>query len=101
MDTSLDTGVFPARHWHALPDGRLQCDVCPRLCRLHDGQRGEADGLFPEGFADLDSAFSLLSVAKLQNEWATWTQLIAQGEFAGRAANRDEGRVGYRGRPRR
>jgi hypothetical protein len=21
---------FPARHWHALADGRLQCDVCPR-----------------------------------------------------------------------
>jgi pyruvate formate lyase activating enzyme len=31
---------FPARHWHALDDGRLQCDVCPRLCKLHDGQRG-------------------------------------------------------------
>ncbi len=28
------------RHLHALPDGRLQCDVCPRACRLHDGQRG-------------------------------------------------------------
>ena len=40
MDTALDTGVWPARHWHALPDGRLQCDVCPRLCKLHDGQRG-------------------------------------------------------------
>lgn len=26
--------------FHALPDGRLQCDVCPRNCRLHDGQRG-------------------------------------------------------------
>jgi pyruvate formate lyase activating enzyme len=30
----------PARYWHALPDGRLQCDLCPRFCRLHDGQRG-------------------------------------------------------------
>ena len=30
----------PARHWHALADGRIQCDVCPRFCRLHDGQRG-------------------------------------------------------------
>jgi pyruvate formate lyase activating enzyme len=29
-----------ARYWHALEDGRIQCDVCPRLCRLHDGQRG-------------------------------------------------------------
>jgi pyruvate formate lyase activating enzyme len=23
-----------------LPDGRMQCDLCPRECRLHDGQRG-------------------------------------------------------------
>ena len=30
----------PARHWHAVDDGRLQCDVCPRFCKLHDGQRG-------------------------------------------------------------
>ncbi len=31
---------FPGRWWHALPDGRIQCDLCPRDCRLHDGQRG-------------------------------------------------------------
>ncbi|MGB0747712.1 MAG: AmmeMemoRadiSam system radical SAM enzyme [Magnetospiraceae bacterium] len=31
---------FPARYWHALADGRLQCDVCPRYCKLNDGQRG-------------------------------------------------------------
>jgi pyruvate formate lyase activating enzyme len=30
----------PARYWHRLEDGRIQCDVCPRACRLHDGQRG-------------------------------------------------------------
>ncbi|RTL49457.1 MAG: AmmeMemoRadiSam system radical SAM enzyme [Rhodocyclaceae bacterium] len=29
-----------ARWWHALPDGRIQCDVCPRDCKLHDHQRG-------------------------------------------------------------
>jgi pyruvate formate lyase activating enzyme len=40
MDTALNTGVVRARHWHALPDGRLQCDICPRLCKLHEGQRG-------------------------------------------------------------
>ena len=32
--------AHPTRHWHALGDGRLQCDVCPRHCRLRDGQRG-------------------------------------------------------------
>ena len=30
----------PARYWHALADGRIQCDLCPRDCRLHEGQRG-------------------------------------------------------------
>jgi pyruvate formate lyase activating enzyme len=30
----------PGRYWHALDDGRIQCDVCPRACRLRDGQRG-------------------------------------------------------------
>ena len=32
--------LFPGRYWHLLEDGRVQCDVCPRLCKLHDGQRG-------------------------------------------------------------
>ncbi len=31
---------MPTRHWHTLPDGRVQCDACPRACRLHEGQRG-------------------------------------------------------------
>ena len=30
----------PGRYWHGLADGRLQCDLCPRECRLHEGQRG-------------------------------------------------------------
>jgi pyruvate formate lyase activating enzyme len=30
----------PARWWHRLEDGRVQCDLCPRDCRLHEGQRG-------------------------------------------------------------
>lgn len=30
----------PTRHWRELPDGRVQCDICPRECRLRDGQRG-------------------------------------------------------------
>jgi pyruvate formate lyase activating enzyme len=32
--------TVPTRHWHPLEDGRIQCDVCPRLCKLHNGQRG-------------------------------------------------------------
>ena len=32
--------VVPTRHWHRVEDGRVQCDVCPRACKLRDGQRG-------------------------------------------------------------
>lgn len=31
---------YPARYWHKLDDGRIQCDVCPRDCTLKEGQRG-------------------------------------------------------------
>ena len=31
---------YPARWFHQTDDGRLQCDLCPRDCRLQDGQRG-------------------------------------------------------------
>src|SRR5262245_6742709 len=34
------TLLHPARWWHRLDDGRIQCDLCPRFCRLADGQRG-------------------------------------------------------------
>ena len=35
-----DPYTVPTHHWHALPDGRIQCDVCPRACKLREGQRG-------------------------------------------------------------
>ena len=31
---------YSARYWHKLDDNRIQCDLCPRDCRLHEGQRG-------------------------------------------------------------
>ena len=31
--------THPASYWHKLDDGRIQCDLCPRFCRLHEGQR--------------------------------------------------------------
>ena len=36
----MDETVVTTRYWHAIEDGRLQCDVCPRHCRLKEGQRG-------------------------------------------------------------
>lgn len=36
----MTTFTVPTRYWHRLPDGRVQCDLCPRECRLREGQRG-------------------------------------------------------------
>ena len=37
---SASESTIPARWWHATDDGRVQCDLCPRDCRLKEGQRG-------------------------------------------------------------
>lgn len=34
------TTTVPTRYWQTLADGRVQCDLCPRACRMHEGQRG-------------------------------------------------------------
>jgi len=35
----LPTG-FPTKYWHKLDDGRIQCDLCPRFCKLQEEQQG-------------------------------------------------------------
>lgn len=35
METTVKT-----KYWHTLDDGRVQCDLCPRECKLKNGQRG-------------------------------------------------------------
>jgi hypothetical protein len=37
LNDSLKTpaSAHPARWWHTLADGRVQCDLCPRDCKLH------------------------------------------------------------------
>ena len=35
-----EDALMTGRYWHRLEDGRVQCDVCPRFCKLHEGQRG-------------------------------------------------------------
>ena len=41
-DFPIEAGdeVVSTKYWHKLDDGRVQCDVCPRECKLHEGQRG-------------------------------------------------------------
>jgi pyruvate formate lyase activating enzyme len=36
----LSPHTVPTRYWHRLDDGRVQCDVCPRACKMREGQRG-------------------------------------------------------------
>ncbi|WP_051321293.1 AmmeMemoRadiSam system radical SAM enzyme [Chrysiogenes arsenatis] len=38
MERTIDHA--PARWWHAVADGSIQCDLCPHGCTLREGQRG-------------------------------------------------------------
>ena len=40
MSTVPQTSVVQTKYWHRLDDERVQCDVCPRFCKLQEGQRG-------------------------------------------------------------
>ncbi len=40
MQQLNESSVVPGRYWHALADGRIQCDLCPRYCHLNEGKRG-------------------------------------------------------------
>ncbi len=39
-DQQQQSTVVPTRYWHVLEDGRIQCDLCPRFCKLHEAQQG-------------------------------------------------------------
>lgn len=36
----VESSTVPTQYWHRLPNGDVQCDVCPRSCKLGEGQRG-------------------------------------------------------------
>ena len=36
----MDNFHHTTKYWHSLDDGRVQCDLCPRFCKLKVGQRG-------------------------------------------------------------
>jgi pyruvate formate lyase activating enzyme len=38
--TQQPSNVVPTKYWARLPDGRVECTLCPRACRLQEGQRG-------------------------------------------------------------
>src|SRR5439155_1003973 len=37
---ALTQSDYPGRWWIMLQDGRIECRLCPRFCKLNDGQRG-------------------------------------------------------------
>ncbi len=36
----MDKNTIATKYWHKLDDNRVQCDLCPRYCKLKEGQRG-------------------------------------------------------------
>jgi len=36
----IENNTVTTRYWHRLDDGRVQCDLCPRFCKLKAGQQG-------------------------------------------------------------
>ena len=62
-DGRVTSTTVPTKYWHALDDGRVQCDVCPRACKLREGQRGVCFVRAREG--DADRAHHLRPVERL------------------------------------
>ena len=40
MSSQIPSISHPARWWTPIPDGRIECRLCPRFCKLNEGQRG-------------------------------------------------------------
>lgn len=40
METAPIDHAVPTKYWQRLPNGRVQCEVCPCRCMLKEGQRG-------------------------------------------------------------
>ena len=40
MSQTIVESDHPGRWWATLPDGRVECRLCPRFCKLGEGQRG-------------------------------------------------------------
>ncbi len=36
----IESSTVKTKYWHVIDDGRVQCDLCPRECKLHEGQQG-------------------------------------------------------------
>jgi pyruvate formate lyase activating enzyme len=35
----IEPGVARGEWWHRLENGRFPCELCPRFCKLHEGEK--------------------------------------------------------------
>jgi pyruvate formate lyase activating enzyme len=40
MHKLIDRNTVVTQYWHPLDNKQIQCDLCPRFCKLREGQRG-------------------------------------------------------------
>ncbi len=40
LSSDRSSSTVDTEYWRLLEDGRVLCEVCPRACKLHEGQRG-------------------------------------------------------------
>ncbi|WP_347987348.1 AmmeMemoRadiSam system radical SAM enzyme [Methylomonas sp. AM2-LC] len=40
MINAISENIVSTRYWHTLDQEQVQCDLCPRFCKLREGQRG-------------------------------------------------------------
>jgi pyruvate formate lyase activating enzyme len=40
LSSDRSSSTVDTKYWRLLEDGRVLCEVCPRACKLHEGQRG-------------------------------------------------------------
>jgi len=40
IENNLNNTTVATRYWHSIDKNRVQCDLCPRFCKLKEGQRG-------------------------------------------------------------
>src|SRR6188474_1780476 len=38
--SATSQSLYPGRWWARLSDGRIECQLCPRFCKLNEGQHG-------------------------------------------------------------
>ena len=73
----------PGRYWHKLEDGRIQCDLCPRFCKLREGQRGVLPGQGQDQPLSTAHRKSEATMSKDNEQEPTWQRIKDGARVAG------------------